>query len=286
MQYSKGLIYSLFLHFMLIAFLFVRPVSEHKQFVMHKPKVNSEEIIKGVTIDGTKVEQEISRIKQLVKERRRNHIREQNRLRHNAEVLKQARLAEEKKLAKLKEKASIVERRRIRRVREEQRRLAKLKEQSAEVQKQYRKHKARLSAVEKEMKRKQQQEALKRKQQLERERQAQRKREIQQAKQKQQAFVSGEVDKYKALIINSIAQNWIVPPHVDKNNSCTFEIRLASDGMVLGVKLMRSSGDTILDRSARTAIYKASPLPVPKNPEVFALFKVVSLTVRPEAVID
>ena len=50
------------------------------------------------------------------------------------------------------------------------------------------------------------------------------------------------------------------------------------------VSLIRSSGDPILDRSAQTAIYKASPLPVPADPTTFNLFREISLTVRPENV--
>lgn len=50
------------------------------------------------------------------------------------------------------------------------------------------------------------------------------------------------------------------------------------------VTLTRSSGDPLLDRSAQTAIYKASPLPVPTDSETFNLFRDISLTVRPEQV--
>jgi len=66
--------------------------------------------------------------------------------------------------------------------------------------------------------------------------------------------------------------------------SSQFRIRLAPDGMVLQVSLTRSSGDPLLDRSAQTAIYKASPLPVPTDAETFNLFRDISLTVRPEQV--
>ncbi len=54
--------------------------------------------------------------------------------------------------------------------------------------------------------------------------------------------------------------------------------------LVLEVNLMHSSGDSVLDRSAQTAIYKASPLPVPSDPATFELFRDISLTVRPENV--
>lgn len=99
-----------------------------------------------------------------------------------------------------------------------------------------------------------------------------------------QARMAGEVDKYKALIVNAIGRNWILPENVDSSLSSQFRIRLAPDGMVLQVTLTRSSGDPLLDRSAQTAIYKASPLPVPADPETFNLFRDISLTVRPEQV--
>lgn len=99
-----------------------------------------------------------------------------------------------------------------------------------------------------------------------------------------QARIAGEVDKYKALIVNAIGRNWILPENVDSTLSSQFRIRLAPDGMVLEVTLTRSSGDSLLDRSAQTAIYKASPLPVPTDPDTFSLFRDISLTVRPEQV--
>ena len=94
--------------------------------------------------------------------------------------------------------------------------------------------------------------------------------------------MSGEVDKYKALIIDSISRQWILPENANGNLSSQFRIRLAPNGAVLDVNLTRSSGDAILDRSAQSAIYKASPLPVPSDPATFNLFRDISLTVRPE----
>ncbi len=95
------------------------------------------------------------------------------------------------------------------------------------------------------------------------------------------ARVAGEVDKYKALIITAISQQWILPQNADSSMSSQFRIRLAPNGAVLEVSLTRSSGDAILDRSAQSAIYKASPLPVPNDPTTFNLFRDISLTVRP-----
>lgn len=99
-----------------------------------------------------------------------------------------------------------------------------------------------------------------------------------------EARIAGEVDKYKALIVNAIGRNWILPENVDSTLSSQFRIRLAPDGAVLEVTLTRSSGDPLLDRSAQTAIRKASPLPVPTDATTFNMFRDISLTVRPEQV--
>lgn len=96
------------------------------------------------------------------------------------------------------------------------------------------------------------------------------------------ARVAGEVDKYKALIVDAIGRQWILPDNANRSLSSQFRIRLAPNGAVLEVALLRSSGDPILDRSAQNAIYKASPLPVPQDASTFNLFREISLTVRPE----
>lgn len=98
------------------------------------------------------------------------------------------------------------------------------------------------------------------------------------------ARVAGEVDKYKALIVDAIGRQWILPDKVNRSLSSQFRIRLAPNGAVLEVALLRSSGDPLLDRSAQNAIYKASPLPVPQDANTFNLFREISLTVRPENV--
>ena len=50
------------------------------------------------------------------------------------------------------------------------------------------------------------------------------------------------------------------------------EIRLALNGTVLGVRTVRSSGDPSFDRLAEATIQKASPLPMPSDPEVAKAF--------------
>lgn len=91
-------------------------------------------------------------------------------------------------------------------------------------------------------------------------------------------------DKYRHLILQAIAQQWIIPPEMNKHLETKLMVHLAPGGMVLEVIIVKSSGNPVLDRSAQTAVYKASPLPVPKNNGLFHTFRQINLTVRPEGV--
>ncbi len=98
------------------------------------------------------------------------------------------------------------------------------------------------------------------------------------------AKVQGEVNKYKALILQAISQKWLVPVGVDKKLYTDLLIRVAPGGAVLDVQITKSSGNVALDRSARDAVFKASPLPVPNNEDGFDQFRQFALRVKPENV--
>lgn len=92
----------------------------------------------------------------------------------------------------------------------------------------------------------------------------------------------GMIDKYKALIIQAISSQWIVPPNLPQNISCELDVRVAPGGVVLQVSIVRSSGNPVLDNSAIAAVNKASPLPVPSIPGLFDQFRELHLTVKPD----
>jgi colicin import membrane protein len=115
----------------------------------------------------------------------------------------------------------------------------------------------------------------------------------QQLKQEQDRLTSmesqkarGEVNKYKALILQAISQRWLIPPSINKKLTCELLIRTSPGGMVLDVQIVKTSGDVGLDRSARAAVFKASPLPVPADPNVFEPFRQFVLKMKPENIID
>lgn len=102
----------------------------------------------------------------------------------------------------------------------------------------------------------------------------------------QEAHLSqGEVNKYKALIVQAISENWLIPPGSNQKLACELMIRVAKGGKVIDVQVSKSSGDPALDRSARAAVLKASPLPVPSDEAEFSAFRQFALKVRPENVL-
>jgi colicin import membrane protein len=46
--------------------------------------------------------------------------------------------------------------------------------------------------------------------------------------------------------------------------------------------VQKSSGIAAFDNSAVAAVYKSSPLPVPKDPQAFGVFRSFKLTLKPE----
>jgi colicin import membrane protein len=87
---------------------------------------------------------------------------------------------------------------------------------------------------------------------------------------------------YHHLLIDAISKYWRIPNNVEPDDQCKLLIRLAPGGEVLSVAIIQPSGNQALDKSARTAVMKASPLPVPSDPSAFAQFRLLELTVKPD----
>ncbi len=91
-----------------------------------------------------------------------------------------------------------------------------------------------------------------------------------------------EVDRYIAIIRQRVERNWIRPPSAVQGLSCTLQVRVIPSGDVVDVSVVTSSGDGAFDRSAVAAVYKASPLDLPREPGLADRFRVFNLDFRPE----
>jgi len=107
------------------------------------------------------------------------------------------------------------------------------------------------------------------------------KKEKEQLAKTRQLAMQGVIDKYMSQVKAAIQQNWHQPFQNAKLYS-VYQVSLAPGGVVLAVKLIRSSGDPLLDRSGRLAILKTSPLPVPKDPAVFNQFRQFTIKMSPQ----
>ncbi len=89
---------------------------------------------------------------------------------------------------------------------------------------------------------------------------------------------SSELDSYVAAIDERIRQVWVRPAGTGRDVECLVEARLMPGGEVTpgSVRVIRSSGNPAFDRSVVSAVYKASPLPVPSGP-LFERFRNLGL---------
>ena len=79
-----------------------------------------------------------------------------------------------------------------------------------------------------------------------------------------------EAEQAKLAIKQKVNRSWIRPVSTTAGLKCTIRVRLLSDGTVMDAEVISSSGDKDFNRSAENAVNKASPLPVPKDKELFA----------------
>jgi colicin import membrane protein len=89
-----------------------------------------------------------------------------------------------------------------------------------------------------------------------------------------------EIQKYTALITQTIQRHLITDSATMAGKSCKLSISLAASGFVKNV--VPGSGDKVVCDAAVKAVYKAGTLPVSKDPEVFKELANISLTVEPE----
>lgn len=105
------------------------------------------------------------------------------------------------------------------------------------------------------------------------------------AEQQRQQQAQQEIDKYRLLIQQAIENRWIQPADWKRGTSCVVEVRLvpgAGGGQVLDARVVRSCGSPLMNKSVETAVWGASPLPVPRDSSMWNEFRVLNITFRPK----
>jgi len=292
----RSILYSVLVHVCVAALLVISfdvPVE-----TIHPPKPK-QDIVTAVTVDEQQVEKELQRLKDKEQQQRQAEQKRQEEMQQKLEQAEQKRRAEERRLVQLREKQKQEAQQR----KAEQQRLAELKKKQEELEHQRRLEEQKKRQAEEERKRIEEakRQAEEEKQRIEEERrkaEAERKRrEAEEALQKKLAEEQRQteaeerrrqaardqqvINEYGARIQDAIRRQFNITG-LPEGLSCTLQIRTIPGGDVVGVKVVSSSGNSIFDRRAETAVNKASPLPVPDNMRVFEKMREIRIEFAPK----
>ena len=70
-------------------------------------------------------------------------------------------------------------------------------------------------------------------------------------------------------LLAAINRKWVLPYRTNQRLAISVAVTINSAGAVQLVSFRTSSGDQVYDNSIAQAIYRASPLPLPRDPSVF-----------------
>lgn len=300
-KYFLPFLQSLALHLSIIALFFLNASIETPDPSAKQKK--APEIIKATILDesvviakANELKQQQENKKQLQKQQRDDYARKLEQEKHHLQQLKDQRLQvekeakklaeqrqaevknEQKKLQDIKKKLVLEQKKQqetVRKRKAEAKRIAEKKRQAEAVkQEAARKEAAKQQKIAAEKRQKEQEEKLRVAAAREAEQSRQRAKNTRIAK-------KASADA-RALIKRKVTQNWNRPVSVSGKLRCKIRIGLILSGDVMSVVVVESSGNQLFDESAERAVRKASPLPVPKDPNVFQGFRSFNLEFAPD----
>ena len=235
------------------------------------------DIVKAVAVDDTeKLKKQEAKRKKAAAKKKAEAKRKREEQKRKAEAEHKRKDAEKKRLAEQKAKEEAARKRK-----EEEQRMAE--EQRLEEERRLLEEERRR---EEEEERQRQDAERQLAESLEAEERERRKaaeaeeREREEAVRKARALTAAE--KYKLLIRQKVSRNWARPPGAQTGLQCTVRVRLVPSGDVLQVTVVKTSGDERFDRSVENAVYKASPLPLPEERDLFEYFREIEFIFNPE----
>lgn len=282
----RALCLSVLLHCVAAILLFVSFEFEPK--VITPPAAAPKKIIDAVTIDKKQLELELKKLQNDDEAAKQKEEKRQKELKQKAEAEKkkakdaeQKRKAEEKKIALAKkqqeeekkriadlEKKKELEREKAKKAIEERKRLEAEKEaEKKKLEEQKKKAAEEKKKAEEEKRRKEKEDAL----------QAELESELA-AEQEQRDLTL--IEKYVRAISGEIRDQFNTQA-LPEGLSCTIQIRMVEGGNVVEATVVKSSGNELFDRRARTAVYAASPLPVPDEARLFEKMQTIKIIFKP-----
>ncbi|MBD3670756.1 MAG: cell envelope integrity protein TolA [Gammaproteobacteria bacterium] len=267
------------------------------------PPATQTEVVQATAVDESKVQEQLDRIKAAERKKQEQEAARQRELEQKAQQAERRRQAEEQRLARLKRERE----EQARKQKEEAKRLAELErkqkaeaERLARIERQKQEEAERLARIEQQKKEEAERlarlqeeqrkaEDEKRRRQEEEERRKQIEAEEQRLKAEQARLEAAQRSRNREESLRFIAQiqdkvqrNWINPLSGRSGLECVVRVRLNASGKVLLAQVVKGSGSEVFDRAVETAVLKASPLPLPKDPSIMEGFPELRFKFRPE----
>lgn len=117
---------------------------------------------------------------------------------------------------------------------------------------------------------------------------AARKAELQQkldaeAREAEEARILSDIEIFVLQTQQRVRRYWNRPSNIESGGlQCLLNVKLLPSGDVRSVSVIKGSGNAIFDRSAESAVYKAAPLIMPKNPKAAARVNDFNFNFKPE----
>lgn len=265
-------------HVVLIVLLSINLASDEKPPM---PAAQKHKIIDAVVIDAKKYDQR-EKQKKLASQKKIDDKKAAEKKRKKE--LEKKKTLEKKKLAEKKKQQQKLSAEK-KKIAEKQKAiaLAKKKEAERKEREHLAKEKAAKEKKERELKEKQRLEAeKKRREEEEKQRRVEEKAEFERAlleeeRREEEARVQAERaarlqtqrQQYIMQIAQRVDNNWLRPATTSEEQSCEVIVTQTMMGDVIDVQLQSCTSDNAFQRSVERAVRKASPLPLPPDPELF-----------------
>ncbi len=247
-----------------------------------KKNLSAEPIIQAQAVDEQKVQQVVEQIRAKEEQKKQEALQRKKEL----EALQQKRHQEEQRLRELEKKKQL-EKKQLdelakKKKREEQQRKAAEKKRKAEELKRREAEKKRKAEEKKKAEKLRKEQEKKKKAEALKKREAEKKRKAAEAKKARQALerrADAEFNRYAARIQAKVESNWRY--NGQQCHTAKVRVQLAPGGVVRNVRVIRGSGDPVFDRSVEAAFLRASPLPLPPDPQLFQFYREIEFVFNP-----
>lgn len=241
-----------------------------------QPKHNKEKIMEAVVVDAGAVKAEADKLKRAEQDKKQQEDDRKRQLQQEMEKARKERVEEEQRIVDLKrrqkeaEEKELAQQKKLDQERKEkQQELEKLEKKKQAEEKRLAEiaekrkaeeaaEKKRKEAAEAEEQRKQEEAELQRKMAEEEKRRAANNSRLQTLR-----------DQYLLQIQQHITRRWIQPTQMAATWQCEVKVQQNPMGEILTVQVLNCNGSEAFRSSVEQAVMKSSPLPVPRDPDVF-----------------